>query len=445
MGKSSEMNIKMDYSQTNTGLRKVDQFCQWLIIKKNFGILAFEEGEVLSVPGAGFDPNFEYPFVNIPELKPLTSEFDRILIRTDGLSFIVYCVKSAFSGQGLTHVSLEALIEVGVECLSYTGKVQGNKMPVSFFLFELTDDINNKAQHLKDLKRFPGRKKVAVRSYCLNFASKETWNNIPLGGLFSEKSFYKKIMQDIENNQGAKSKDNIKIRSQVKTPLLTYGFIGLLTLIFAGELLVSGDIIGPTNGTLIALGGLIKEPTLGGEYYRLITAGFLHGSYVHLILNGIAFFISGMILEKLIGRAWLLSLFIMSVVGGSALSLMWNSPQTLSVGASGGIMGMLMTSFVVANRLPFSAEKTQILMHSMYMLIPALIPISMRKEGMNVDYAAHFGGAIVGLIISLFIYKSWSTKTGEPGFLVLAKALAVVCGGAALMAGSFVIYKMGVF
>ena len=91
-----------------------------------------------------------------------------------------------------------------------------------------------------------------------------------------------------------------------------------------------------------------------GQWFRIVTAIFLHQDIVHLTLNGVVMFFAGLYLEKRIGHLWLLALFLAGGIAGAFMSLVLNPSNTSSVGASGAIMGMLaailFASFAAAGR-----------------------------------------------------------------------------------------------
>ena len=135
------------------------------------------------------------------------------------------------------------------------------------------------------------------------------------------------------------------VQVQVQVPWVTLGMLAVLVAGFVGELVfgvapISGPL-GPDIMTLVATGGLSRTLVQSGEWWRFFTAAFLHGDLVHLIMNGVALLLAGWTLEPLIGRAWLLALFVLGALGGSAMSFAWNDPNVVSVGASGAIMGLL--------------------------------------------------------------------------------------------------------
>jgi membrane associated rhomboid family serine protease len=87
--------------------------------------------------------------------------------------------------------------------------------------------------------------------------------------------------------------------------------------------------------------GLIKPLVWTGEYWRLLTAATLHGIFpIHLYLNGQALYGFGSLVESLSNRAHLAAVFLLSVFGGGLLSLFF-MPDVISIGASGGVMGLL--------------------------------------------------------------------------------------------------------
>ena len=100
-----------------------------------------------------------------------------------------------------------------------------------------------------------------------------------------------------------------------KVPWVTLGILAVLVLIFACEQIFAVDPPGPalrsSVRSLLALGALNWSiVTSGGEWYRLLTAPLLHFDLAHIVSNGIALLIAGFLLERLVGRAWFLALFV---------------------------------------------------------------------------------------------------------------------------------------
>lgn len=100
----------------------------------------------------------------------------------------------------------------------------------------------------------------------------------------------------------------------------------------------SGILLGGEKSILLA--GFVKQAFYDGQYWRILTGAALHGGLIHLAFNCYALYILGKLIEVLSNRAHLAIVFLLSVIGGSVLSLIF-LPEGVSVGASGGIVGFL--------------------------------------------------------------------------------------------------------
>jgi membrane associated rhomboid family serine protease len=89
----------------------------------------------------------------------------------------------------------------------------------------------------------------------------------------------------------------------------------------------------------------------GDEYYRFVTAAFLHVSPLHIGMNMLALGIIGAPLERLLGRWRLGALYALGLLGGSAAIFAFGSPELPVVGASGAIFGMFAASLVLVRHL----------------------------------------------------------------------------------------------
>jgi len=145
----------------------------------------------------------------------------------------------------------------------------------------------------------------------------------------------------------------------------------------------------------------------------------------HLAMNAVGLFLAGRALESLIGRAWFGALYVVGALGGSLLSLALNPASIVSVGASGAIMGLFAAMLVVSMHFPPGGLRTGLQMNAIYVLIPSLLPLASALQGHKVDYAAHFGGAIGGVVVGFVMLRVWSQTEASPGFRQAAAAIAV--------------------
>ncbi|HEY2513307.1 MAG TPA: rhomboid family intramembrane serine protease, partial [Polyangiaceae bacterium] len=216
-----------------------------------------------------------------------------------------------------------------------------------------------------------------------------------------------------------------------RKPLATIGILAVLAAMFAIEQVakVSDEGSGPLGldtRTLFALGGMNKDALLHDhQWYRLFTAALLHADAAHIALNGLALWMSGVMLEMLIGPVWFVALFCLGALGGSLLGLVVNDANIVSIGASGAVMGLFAAAVALSMRFPEGKGRTQVQTSLLQVLIPSLIPLAYRS-GEHVDIAAHLGGAIVGGFAGYGLMKIWPRDQEHLRFPGLGKAAAAV-------------------
>lgn len=388
-----------------------------LILEKGFHLLAKEEAKI-TIHGQGYDPDFDYPFLILDQLDELTPYYDRILIQTDGYSFNVKCLCLKDESKVQSHIDLTTLRGVGESCLTFTGSVMGAKLPVNFEIIEITNTDNSSKLELERLKSIPGLKKVSVRAFQINTSSKKVWSNSLMGKFSLIKTFLDQSLLDSDVEINPKSSIEVLRDS---SPLVSYGFISFFILIYFVEMYFSQSVFKIPITTLYTMGALTKNTVMSDfELYRVLCAPFLHGGILHLLFNSISLYMSAPIIERYLGRLWLFVLFIISALGGSIFSLMINDENVISVGASGGVVGVIAAVLVLSLKLPYGIVKTQIQMRSVYMLIPALLPIFTFMSAEKVDFAAHLGGAVFGSVLLYLctVICKWNSKIA-PGFKLI--------------------------
>lgn len=142
-----------------------------------------------------------------------------------------------------------------------------------------------------------------------------------------------------------------------------------------------------------------------GEYYRLLTAGFIHVDYNHLFFNGFTLFIFGGNAFNGLGAVNFILLYIVSLLIGNGLAYYYHksNPYYTAVGASGAIMGIVYSSIlmfpemklaIIFFPIPFPAY-----VFGVGYLIYTLFGIKSQNDG--IGHSAHFGGAISGIICTL--------------------------------------------
>lgn len=128
-----------------------------------------------------------------------------------------------------------------------------------------------------------------------------------------------------------------------------------------------------------------------GQYYRLVTAAFLHAGLLHLTLNMVALVQLGPPLEAALGRLRFGVLYGLSALGGSVTAFLLAPPDTLGVGASGAIFGLFGAFYVVARRLGGNAGPVAVLL-AVNLVITFAVPF--------IDWRAHVGGLLTGTVVA---------------------------------------------
>jgi len=184
-------------------------------------------------------------------------------------------------------------------------------------------------------------------------------------------------------------------RRMGRVPPVTLAVLVLLAAIFVVEVRVGALA---SKESIIAMGALARERVVAGEYWRLLTAPWLHGGTEHLVGNGIALYILGMVCEAAFGRAQLVVLYVLSGLAGSLVSMLVSAGP--SVGASGAIFGLQGAAIVLLRR-----ERDRLLVRDrrvgFVLLIWAIYTIAGGLTDPFIDNGAHIGGALGGALIAL--------------------------------------------
>jgi rhomboid protease GluP len=154
--------------------------------------------------------------------------------------------------------------------------------------------------------------------------------------------------------------------------------------------------------TLFAFGAKFPAAIWAGEYWRLVTAGFLHGGLVHIAMNSWAMFSLGAQVDEIYGTSRMLVIYFVSSVFGFAFSTLFSA--SLSIGASAGICGLIgaMIALGMRHHNPIGdAVRGAYLRWAGMILIIGFLPM------FHIDNAAHIGGLAGGFGVA------WIA--GEPG------------------------------
>jgi membrane associated rhomboid family serine protease len=218
------------------------------------------------------------------------------------------------------------------------------------------------------------------------------------------------------------------VRQTAPVPRVTYTLIALNVIAFLteqGQLTVSGSGI---EGKVVEEGVLYRSAiSEGHQYWRLVSAGFLHENLLHLGFNMYLLYLLGRMLEPAIGSARFAAIYFTALLAGSFGALLATS--AFSLGASGAIFG-LMGAAVVELR----ARRMGVMESGIGGLI--LINLVLSFTLANISVGAHIGGLIGGAAAAYSIRFADERRIPWFGFLVCVMLGVVAVAGAITAAGA---------
>lgn len=214
--------------------------------------------------------------------------------------------------------------------------------------------------------------------------------------------------------------------------IIMYVISWVMTARAASAALQSAPALGGiSTGVLAELGA--KGPWIfAGQYWRLVTAIFLHAGLIHIGFNLWCLFDVGPMVESLFCGSKYIVFYLVTGVFGYIVSALW-APFGVSIGASGAIMGLIGILIGASFHLGSMGKelRRQLWKWVIYIAIFGLLPI------FAIDNAAHFGGFIAGLLIGYVV------STGEPqtrGSENLWNTLSII--SVVIIAGSFALMAL---
>jgi membrane associated rhomboid family serine protease len=193
--------------------------------------------------------------------------------------------------------------------------------------------------------------------------------------------------------------------------------IGINVAVYIAELAQGGGVYG-VNSTIYEKGVLWAPFIADGDYWRLITAAFLHYGPFHLLLNMLGLYWFGSLLEQRIGSGRFLLIYLVSGLAGSAGALVV-SPTNPTVGASGAIFGILGAGLVLEH------QRDYVFGGSALGVIVANLVLTFFWPGISIG--GHIGGLIGGAasMLALSRFGRGHAAYGRAGILGIAGILAI--------------------
>lgn len=173
---------------------------------------------------------------------------------------------------------------------------------------------------------------------------------------------------------------------------------------------------------LLGIGGaesfaMIPAMIAQGQWYRLVTSAFLHGGFLHIAFNMYALYFLGPALERFFGRIRFTVLYLVAALGGGVATYYFSDVNTISVGASGAIFGLMAASIAVGHEVRADIRQ--------YVSLFAInIMIGFMSPG--IDWRAHLGGAVVGGLIAWIMMRDQRLRNVAIEYVGILVVLAVL-------------------
>lgn len=222
------------------------------------------------------------------------------------------------------------------------------------------------------------------------------------------------------------------VRNPTGTPSGFAAFPATYVLIAINVVVFLIELAGGSGGLSVGVGSkvfrefaLFGPSVAEGEWYRLITCGFLHVSLIHIGFNMFLLFVLGRLLEPALGTPRFLALYFASLLAGS-LGVLVLDPNAVTVGASGAVFGVAGAVFVIARGRGMDTLAGEIGFLIVFNLVWSFI-------GKNISVGGHIGGLIGGVICALIVVAGEKGMLGR-NRLPVELALIIAVGAIAFVA-----------
>jgi membrane associated rhomboid family serine protease len=212
----------------------------------------------------------------------------------------------------------------------------------------------------------------------------------------------------------------------------TLVLIALNVAAYLAELAAGGGGLNAPGASVVNDFALRGVDVAAGEWYRLVTGGFLHASlFPHLLFNMFLLFLLGRLLEPALGTPRFLALYLASLLAGSFGALLLSDPLVATVGASGAVFGLFGAAFLIARLRGMTALAGEI-----GLLI--VINLAFTFGASNISVGGHLGGLVAGVLCGLAIVAGERGMLGRhrlaAELLAMGAVAAVSVGGALAVA-----------
>lgn len=201
--------------------------------------------------------------------------------------------------------------------------------------------------------------------------------------------------------EGRKSVRQPRTLAGARIPLdagrVSWALIGINVVVYLAQMATQHR-----DPSIYQLGAMQGYSVATGEYWRLLTAAFLHGGLIHLALNMYALYLFGPVAERVLGTTRFVGTYLTLAIASSAFVYLLTDPSTATVGASGAIFGLFGLVFILMLK---SGQDVR----SLLVLLAINAVISLQA---HVSWQGHLGGFLAGLLVgAVLAYAPRASRT----------------------------------
>jgi membrane associated rhomboid family serine protease len=189
-----------------------------------------------------------------------------------------------------------------------------------------------------------------------------------------------------------------RLRAASQSPIATGVLVAINVLVFIAEMAQGVGFGGLGGSELVQDGALLGPPIADGEWWRLVTGGFLHANLIHIGFNMYLLWILGGAFERYAGPWRLLAVYFSAILWGSAGALLLE-PDAVTVGASGGVFGLMAAVYLLERQRGVALLGSSV---GVLLLLNLVITFAIPGISIGGHIGGILGGAAAGYVLSGF-------------------------------------------
>lgn len=235
---------------------------------------------------------------------------------------------------------------------------------------------------------------------------------------------------EAQNDLSAEREFQEKLKALAPIPWVTYAVIGVNVAVWGAMVALGANPLQIPVDKLLLWGGNTASEVQKGEWWRMLTATFMHSGLMHLTMNMIGLAGAGITVERLYGHRLYTLIYFGSGLMGSAMSLNFAAQKSVSVGASGAVFGVAGALLVVVwknrGQLPKIFGKQTLSGIGVFVLYSLVQGFANR----GIDNAAHIGGLLGGCALAFMLPERLDIERFQRQLVARSvAAIAAACVG----------------